>query len=119
MRFEDLTAGHFAEWDIPAPFDDDHMLGFAGRREDGSLGAIGLIFMDLNGRWWVSFHKRGECSPFVHKVMLKIKRALRELKVKEVWATLDDTVPGAREWLQRGGFVQTAEHEGAWKLWVG
>lgn len=110
MSVEELTPAHLAEWPLEAA---ENITGFAERGPDGQLVSLGVVYAIDETRCKVHFIRRDGSTKLVHRWMLKIAAALRELGFREVLAECDETVPLAREWLLRGGFVQ---HGAEWRL---
>lgn len=112
MSFEELRGHHFDEWGIAFDAPESAYVGFAERRE-GRLVAMGITYLAEDGRWMVHFARRDGSSIFVHRQMRRLARAMAAEKIKEVWATCDDTIPKARDWLVRAGFVEDGKE---WRL---
>ena len=110
MKYEAVTAAHLAAWGME-PEGVDTFVGISRIEDDGAVTAIGGVWL-IEGRWIALLEER---SPVrhgaVHRLALRLFARLEAHGIDEVWAELDDSVPRARAWMQRLGFVPT---DGSW-----
>ena len=104
LVYEDLTAGHFAEWG--ADFAPEHFVGYAERR-DGRLTAIGAICFRDDGEAWAIFDARPPISRSVHARTLELFAAAQRGGCQVIYATVDPSKHNAEKWMKRIGFSPT------------
>lgn len=113
MTFEDLTLAHFDEWQSPLRPQENAYCGFAGRHDDGLLGAIVVFYAD-DGEWYAGLARRGFYPAKLHREVFRAMAALRSAGVRMIKAEIDRTVPRAADYLEALGFEPLGDGD----LWI-
>ena len=113
-RLEVLTGDHFREY--YADFVPQDIVGYALRGDDGRLKCLGGIWF-IEGHAWATFASDGAPPPSVHRIAIRLVQTVREAGVKVIWAELDASIPKARKWLERFGFVHHSDTLDGIEVW--